>query len=138
MHAETPRGEERPLEVATENARPDVAERNFAQRRDELVLRRRHERRLKSRDAGREHRFRRTAVRGCVGRGEVDAAEAVDVQVDEAGHRDAGAAPLHADASDAPVVHVDVAGDEPAADERRLDAQSHSGRSAGYSRRNRS
>ena len=49
--------------------------------------------------------------------------------------RRAPARPTRAIAS---VVDLDVACDEPAVDERRLDAEPHSARSAGYSRRNRS
>src|SRR4051794_6792933 len=138
MHAETARREERPFEVRAEVPRADLAGGNLAQRCDELLLGRRHERRLKRRDSRREHRLACATVRGSVGRGEVDAAEAVDVEVDEAGYRDARTASTHADARDPRALDLDVARDEPAVDERRLDAEPHSVRSAGYSRRKRS
>ena len=66
MHAEAERRQERALEVNTEHARTDVVRRNLTQGRDELLLGRRHERRLKRGDSRREHRLARTAVRRSV------------------------------------------------------------------------
>src|SRR5881394_2074015 len=121
MHAEATRGEERSLEMAAEDARTDVAERNLAERRDQLLLWRRHEGRLKGGDSRYEQRLASAAVGSRIGRGEVDAAEAVHVQVDEAWRRDAGAAPAESDPRNSPAVDLNVACDEPAVDERRLD-----------------
>ena len=61
-------------------------------------------------DAAVEQRVSGRPVAGCVRGGEVDAAEAVHLQVDEAGHRDPAAAlRREADRDDAPVRDLDVA-----------------------------
>ena len=73
-----------------------------------------------------EQRLARAAVAGCVGAREVDAAEAVHLQVDEARDRDpAAAAAVHADRRDPSVRDLDVAAQEHAVDDRRLDAEPH-------------
>ena len=59
------------------------------ERGDELLLGRRDQGRLEGRHAGLEQRLAGAAVARGVGRGEVDAAEAVHLQVDEARDRDA-------------------------------------------------
>ena len=66
------------------------------------------------------------AIRGVVGGREVDPAEAVDLQVDQARDRRAAATgPVHADRRDAAVRDLDVAAQQHAVDDRGLDAQSH-------------
>src|ERR1019366_885917 len=57
---------------------------------------------------------------------EVDAAEAVHLQVDEAGDRDpAPAQSAQADRRDPAVLHLDVPLDQEAVDERRFDSELH-------------
>ena len=60
-----------------------------------------------------------------VGVHEVDAGEAVDLEIDEAGCGDPAAGPAEADTGDAVAVDLDVARDERAVDERRRDAEPH-------------
>ena len=125
MHAE-PRGrDERPLEVAAEHARADGIGGQLAQRCDELIDRRRHECRLERGDARREQCLTRSSVAGRVRRREVDAAEAVDVQVDEAGNRDAVPGACEPDGRDPAVLDRDVTAHEDAVDEGRFDADPH-------------
>ena len=95
------------------------------QRCDELIDRRSHERRLERRDAGREQCLTRSPVAGRVRRREVDAAEAVDVQVDEAGNRDAVPGAREPDGRDPAVLDRDVTAHEGAVDEGRFDADPH-------------
>ena len=56
-----------------------------------------------------EQRLARPSIPGRIGRGEVDATEAVHLQVDEAGDRNpAAAAAVHADCRDPPVRDLHV------------------------------
>ena len=78
------------------------------------------------RDAGLEHRLAGDPVAGRVRVEEVDAAEAVHLEVDEAGRGDALAVGgREADASDLAVDDLDVPGHELAPDESRFDAEPH-------------
>ena len=73
-----------------------------------------------------EQHFAGAAVPGRIGAREVDAAEAVHLQVDEAGDRDpAAAAAVHADRRDPSVRDLDVSAQEHAVHDRSLDAQPH-------------
>ena len=77
-----------------------------------------------------EQRLAGAAVAVGVGVEEVDAAEAVDLEVDEAGHGEAAPVrPGEPAADDPAVLDLDVAVDEPPVDEGRLDAEPHVGRS---------
>ena len=82
------------------------------ERRDDVGLRRGDERRQVGGDAGLEQRLGRARVAVSIGAHEVDAREAVDLEVDEAGRRDPTARTGDADAHDRVVVELDVAGDE--------------------------
>ena len=96
------------------------------ERRGELVLGSRDERRLERRHARPEQRFPGAAVSLGVRRREVDAGEAVDVQVDEPRDGDTAAGRAEeAYGGDAAVLDLDVAGHESPVDERRLDADPH-------------
>ena len=106
--------------------RPRAVRRDRPQCIDERALRRGDERRLVRGHAGEEQRLARANVvlrrRG----EEVDAPEAVHLQVDEAGHRDAATcAAGETDVDDDAVLDVDVASDELATDERGLDPEPH-------------
>ena len=73
-----------------------------------------------------EQRLACAAVAGGVRAREVHAAEAVHLQVDEAGDRDpAAAAAVHADRRDPSVGDLDVSAQQHAVHDRCLDAQSH-------------
>ena len=119
------RGEERPLEVRADDVRGSVR-RKRAQGVHEHCLGRRDERRLVRRHPDLQQRLAGNVVVGRRRREEVDAGEAVDLQVDEArnGHASPAAA-RQPDARHATVGDVDVARDELAADERRVDAEPH-------------
>src|SRR5581483_1764096 len=111
--------------------RADSRIRHRAERVDELVLRRGDEGRLERGDAGGGERLAGHCIAGGVRGGEVDAAEAVDVQVDEPRHGDPATAPA-ADPGRPdpgrrdPAVHdLDVPGNERALDDSRLDAELH-------------
>src|SRR5437763_595814 len=113
-----------------EDARSLGDDRNLLHRRDELVLRRRDQGGQVAGDAGLEQHLAGAAIALRVRFEEVDAAEAVDLQVDEAGHGEAAAVRRRdSDARDAAVDDLDVSRKEPAADQRRFDAELH-GRSA--------
>ena len=90
--AEAERREERPLEMDADHARPDRLARDLGERCHEMLLGRRDHRRLEGRDAVLEQHLAGAAVPGRIGAREVDAAEAVHLQVDEAGDRDPAAA----------------------------------------------
>ena len=91
MRSEPVRGEEGAFEVHAEDARAGKLGGHFAQRGDQVLLGRRDQRRLKGGDAAVEQSVAGGLVAGGVRSGEVDSAEAVHLQVDEAGHRDAAA-----------------------------------------------
>ena len=129
MNAEPLARDERPLEVGAEHTRADRFSRNLLQGGDELVLRGGDERRLEGRHAGLEQSLAGAPVAPAIGGREVDAAEAVDVQVDEAGNRDSATGPCEGHGGDMAVVDVDVTRDEDALDDRRFDAEPH-GRSS--------
>ena len=88
MGAEALRGEERPLEVRAEHPWPDRFGRQRAQGGDQVGLGCGDEGRLERGHPRRQERFAGLAVALGIRRGEVDAAEAVDVEVDEAGDGD--------------------------------------------------
>ena len=125
--AEPARREERAFEVRPEHARATSGrlERNRAQRGDEIGLAGGDERRLERGHPGLEQRVGGLAVPVRIRAEEVDAREAVHLQVDEARDRDAAAAALEADRDDDAVLDLDVARLEPAVDEARLHAQPH-------------
>ena len=75
--------QERPLEMNAEDARAADAGRHVAQRCQELLLGRRDERRQVRRDAALEQRLACTAIAVRVGAHQVDACEAVDLEIDE-------------------------------------------------------
>ena len=109
-----------------EDARPGLADRDLAHRREDLLLRARDQRRQVRGHAGLEQRLARAAVAVRVRVEEVDAAEAVHLQVDEA--RDGDAVPVaarEADRGDPSVEHLDVPSDEQAVDERCCDSELH-------------
>ena len=122
MGAEPAGGEERALQVRAEDLRPV---RQRAQRGQDVRLGRGDERRQVRGDAGREQRRARARVTLAVGVHEVDAGEAVDLEIDEAGRGDPPAGPAEADAGDAIAVDLDVARDERAVDQRRRDPEPH-------------
>ena len=116
--------EKRALEMHAEQPGPDRLVRHLRERGGQVGLAGTDERRLERSDARLEHRGARNAVSGRIGRREVDASEAVHVQIDEAGHRDAPARPGEADARDAAVQDLDVALQQDAVDQRCFDAES--------------
>ena len=122
MGAEPSRRQERAFQVRAEDLRPI---RQRVQRREDLQLRGGDERREIRGDAGRQHRRARARVTLAVGVHEVDAGEAVDLEIDESGCGDPTAGSAEADTGDAVAVDLDVARDERAVDERRRDAEPH-------------
>ena len=126
VRAEPLRGEERPFEVRAEDVRGPGAVRHLRERRDELLLGRRDERGQVRRDAGLEHRLAGDPVAVRVSVEEVDAAESVHLEIDEAGRRDALAVGgREADAGDLAVDDLDVPGHELTPDETGFDAEPH-------------
>src|SRR5216684_3930740 len=126
MRPEPLRRDERPLEMRADDVRCGAVLRNLVQRRRQLVLGRRDEGRLIGGHTAREQRFARSPVTLSVGREEVDAREPVDLQVDETRSSDSGSVRrTQADSRDLTVGNLDVAGNEPALDERGLYSQSH-------------
>ncbi len=123
--AETVGREERAFEVHAEDPGPcGIVDRHFAHRREHLLLRARDQRWEIRRHAGLEQRVPSAAVRGGVCIEEVDAAEAVHLQVDEARYREPAAAlAAEAEGRDAAVRDLDVARDEHSVDERCFDSQ---------------
>ena len=129
--AQAQRREERALEVGADDARTAAVDRHRAQGGHEAGLRRGDERRLKGGDAGGQQRRAGTAVALAVGALEVDAGEAVDLQVHESRRGDAASAAADAERTDDAVHDVHVARHEGAVDQRRGHAEPH-----GYIRRN--
>ncbi len=126
MRPEPLRRDERALEMRADDVRRGTVQRHLVQRRRQLVFGRGDERRLVGGHAAREQRLARFAVALGVGREEVDACEPVDLQVDEPGSGDSvSVRRAHADACDATVNHVDVAGNQVPVDECCPDAESH-------------
>ena len=94
--------------------------------RPEQLLGGRDERGEVGGDAGLEQRLARAPVAVGVRVEEVDAAEAVDLEVEEAGHRDAASVRRgEAVAGDPAVDDLDVARHQPAVDDAPLDAEPH-------------
>jgi hypothetical protein len=126
VHAEPLRRDERALEVDAEQAGADRVDRNLGEPRKQLLFRCSDEGRMERRHAGLEQCLAGAAVPGGVCRGEVDAAEAVHLQVDEAGNGDAvPLAVAQTDRCNAAVRDVHVAPEQDAVDDRRLDAELH-------------
>ena len=104
--------------------------------RDQVLLGRGDQGRLERGHAGLEQRLAGAAVAGRVGASEVDAAEAVHLQVDEAGRGDpaarAGASPT---AATTPSAISTSPADSVAVDDRGLDAEPHSSSAAARRRR---
>ena len=112
--------------MRAEDTRSPERGRHAAQRLDELCLRRRDERRQVRGDTGFEQRVARRRVPVRVGAEKVDPREPVHLQVDETRCGDAAAiGDRKTGGGDAPGDELEIAGDEPAADEGRLDAESH-------------
>src|SRR5918994_1447022 len=120
-------GEEWPLDVHTEDPRTARLGRDLAERRDEHGLGRRDQGREVGGDAGLEQRLACALVTCRVRGREVDAAEAVDLQVHEPRCRDPApaVAAANAVAGDAALTNLDVARNELPVDERSFDAESH-------------
>src|SRR5918996_2458903 len=126
MNPETQGGEERSLEVHAEDAGPVRARRHLAEGGEELLLGSGDERGQIGRDAGLEQRVAGTAVAVGVGLEEVDAGEAVDLQVDEPRNGDASSVGRDEPVAGDPTVDdLDVASHEAAVDERGFDAEPH-------------
>ena len=113
--------------MSAEHARSTAVRRQGAERLDERVLRRGDERGLVRRHTGRQQRLPRAPIIVGARRQEVDAAEPIDLDVDEAGRGDAAAADsvAQADLGDHAVLDRDVARNELAADERCADTEPH-------------
>ena len=116
--AEPARREERAFEVRTEDARASQGSllRHCAQRGDEVGLAGGDERRLERRHPRLEQCIGGLAIPVGVSAEEVDAGEAVHLEVDQARDRDTAAATLEADRDDNAVLDLDVAGLEPPID----------------------
>ena len=126
MGAEALRGEERPLEVRAEHPWPDRFGRQRAQGGDQVGFGCGDEGRLERGHPRRQERFAGLAVALGIRRGEVDAAEAVDVEVDEAGDGDpAPIPPGQCNLGQGAVRERHVAGHEDALDDRGFDAEPH-------------
>ena len=124
MRPEPLRGDERALEMRTEDARRRAVLRHLAQRRRQLVLRRGDEGRLVRGHAALAQCRARAAIAVRVGGEEVNAREAVHLQVDEAGGRDTrSGSSVQPDGRDPSVHDLDVPGQKLPVDERCLDAQ---------------
>src|SRR5690348_12206005 len=100
--------------MRAQHPRPCAVRRERAERVDERVLRRGDERRLVGGDARREQRLSSSLVVVGSGGQEVDAAEPVHLDVDEAGYGDAAPAETVAetDLDDHAVLDRDVTRDE--------------------------
>ncbi len=120
VRPEPPRRDERPLEVRADDGR---ARRHRPQGVDERLLRRGHERRLEGGHARREQRLAGRTPLGGRRAEEVDAREAVHLEVDEAGRREPPPAASEPHPGDPPAVELDVADHELVADERGFDAE---------------
>src|SRR5215210_4101622 len=126
MRPEPPRREERPFEMHPDDARTSAVARNPPQGLDQAILRCRDERRQVRGHARLEQRFSRPVVAVGVRVEQVDAAEAVHLQVDEP--RRGGPTSIRRrepEARDPTVDDLDVAGDQRSADNRRFDAEPH-------------
>src|SRR5690242_1273071 len=117
---------ERSFDMRPEDPRPLRARRHRAQSLDRRLLRRSDEGGLVRGHAGEQQCLARAAVVVARGGEEVDPAVAVHLKVDEAGNRDPAARPTgETERDDAPVLDVDVAGDELPANQCSLDAEPH-------------
>ena len=125
VRTEPGRGRERPFQVDAEDPRAGGVLGNGRDRGGEVGLLRGDQRGQIRRDAGLEERFAGGREPVGVRAQEVDPGEAVDLQVDEAGHRDPAADAVEADGLDPAAVDRDVARNEPTVDERGLDAEPH-------------
>src|SRR4029453_8691037 len=126
MRAETAGCEERARQVDPDGPRALSRGRSVLDRREELLLRRGDESGEVGGDAGLEQRLAGAPVAGGVGVEEVDTAEAVHLQVDEAGSgHPAAVAAGEAAPRDGAVRDLDVARQEGAVDDGRLDAEPH-------------
>jgi len=112
--------------VGTEHARRGPVHGHLGERGNELVLGRRDEGRLVRRHSALEQPSTGAAVSLGIGGEEVDAGEAVHLQIDEPRRSDpvpvAGAEP---DSRDETVRHLDVTRNKGAVDERCPDAEPH-------------
>src|ERR671918_554725 len=126
MNPEAQGGEERSFEVHAENAGPVRARRHLAEGGEELLFGRCDERGEVGRDAGLEQGVTGASVAVGVGLEEVDAGEAVHLQVDESRNGDPPTVgrdePVAGDPS---VDKLDVASHEPAVDECGFDSEPH-------------
>ena len=95
------------------------------ERGERVRLRGGDQRRQVGGDARGEQRRGRACVGLAVGVHQVDAGEAVDLEVDEAGRSDPAPRAGDADARDPAAVEFDVAGEERAVDQRRSDPEPH-------------
>jgi hypothetical protein len=126
MDAEALRRQEGPLEVRADHPRAAALDRHGAQRRREVGLGRGDEGRLEGGDAAGQQGFAGTSVGLSVSALEVDAGEAVDLQIDEARSGDpAMAAAPEAQPGYQAVVDGDVARQQPAVHQRGRDAEPH-------------
>src|SRR5262245_48461950 len=109
MRAESAGGEERALEVDPDDPWPVARRRNFVDRREQLLLGRRDEGGEVGGDAGLEQCLAGAPVAGGVRVEEVDAAEAVYLEIDEPRRGDAPAVPAREpDRRDPAVGDLDV------------------------------
>src|SRR6476646_9922146 len=108
-----------------EDPRPGLAARHLTKRAEQLLFGARDQRRQKGGHARLEQGLAGDAVVGAARVEEVDAAEAVHLQVDEPGDGDPVADTGQPDAGHDPVLHLDVPRQEGTVDECRCDAQSH-------------
>src|SRR3954463_2149288 len=112
--------------MEAEDARARLADRHLRHRTEELLLRRRDQRREVGGHAGLEQRLARATIGRRVGVEKVDAAEAVHLEIDEAGHGDpAPSRRGEPDRDHAPVADLDVPPDEEPVDERGFDTELH-------------
>src|SRR6266508_5444782 len=125
VRPDPPGREEGALEVHSHDARAERELRNLPERCDQRLFRRGDQRRLVCRHAGLQERLAGDVVVGGRRVEEVDAAEAVDLQVDKAGNRDPATRPGEPTAHDASVDHVYITRDDLAPDDRRFDADPH-------------
>jgi hypothetical protein len=123
---ETLRRQERPLEVRADDARPAAAGRHGSERRSEIDLRRRDERRLERGDPAGQERLAGAPIAIAVGDLEVHAGEAVGLQIDEPRSGDQRpATATDPERGDHAILDLDVARQQAAVDERGSDAEPH-------------
>jgi hypothetical protein len=125
MRPEPSRREEGAFDVGAQDARAAAALDDLGQGGDQPVLRSGDQGGEVGRDARLEQRLARSRVAFRVGVEEVDAAEAVDLEVDEAGNGETRAAGSDADTRDAAVDEIDASLYHDAVDERGGDPESH-------------